>query len=116
METSAPEYTHENKALSASCEAAVTHLLAADVNFLALDFDLTILSIHTGGAWPGTPSELLHHIRPIFFHLMKAALEKGLAVSIVTFSPQCPVIREVLSLLFPQWEAKIPIRGGDRSW
>ena len=39
-----------------------------------------------------------------------------MSVSIVTFSPQVSVIREVLRLLFPAQESQIPIRGGDRTW
>ena len=83
-----PPYSLPSPSLTASCSAAVTHLLSSSINFLALDFDLTILSVHTGGAWPGTPEELSRHVRPVFYRLIEAALEANLAVAVVTFSPQ----------------------------
>lgn len=47
------------------------------VNFLALDFDLTILDIHTSGRWPGTPEQLTQRIRPFFQALIPAAVAAG---------------------------------------
>lgn len=47
------------------------------VNFLALDFDLTILDIHTSGRWPGTPEQLVQRIRPFFQVLIPVALAQG---------------------------------------
>ncbi|CAN0549888.1 unnamed protein product, partial [Ectocarpus sp. 8 AP-2014] len=47
------------------------------VNFLALDFDLTILNIHTSGRWPGTPEQLTQRIRPFFQALIPIAVAKG---------------------------------------
>jgi hypothetical protein len=48
------------------------------VNFLALDFDLTIIDVHTGGRWPGTPADLRRRIRPLFNLLIPAAISNGL--------------------------------------
>lgn len=47
------------------------------VNFLALDFDLTILDIHTSGRWPGTPEQLAQRIRPFFQALIPVAVAAG---------------------------------------
>lgn len=47
------------------------------MNFLALDFDLTIVDIHTSGRWPGTPEQLAQRIRPFFQTLIPAALSHG---------------------------------------
>lgn len=47
------------------------------VNFLALDFDLTILDIHTSGRWPGTPEQLTQRIRPFFQALIPVAVAEG---------------------------------------
>lgn len=49
----------------------------SQVNFLALDFDLTILDIHTSGRWPGTPEQLAQRIRPFFQALIPAAVAAG---------------------------------------
>ena len=58
------------------------------INFLALDFDQIVIDIHTAGRFTGTIGELLSHLRPILFHLISAAYDVGIKVSIVTFSPQ----------------------------
>lgn len=47
------------------------------VNFLALDFDLTIVDIHTSGRWPGTPEQLAQRIRPFFQSLIPVAVSQG---------------------------------------
>ena len=96
---------------------AVGALQRSGINFLALDFDLTICGVHTGGVWQDTPLALASLCRPIFYHLIRSAMDRGLHVAIVTFSPQTFVIRDVLDLLFGRpTSALIPIRGGDRSW
>ena len=53
-----------------STEKAVQRILEVNVNFLAIDFDQTLIDIHTGGAWPGTLKELTTHIRPEFRDLL----------------------------------------------
>ncbi len=58
------------------------------INFLALDFDQTVIDIHTGGRFTGSSSELASHVRPIFSSLVNAAHEAGIKIAIVTFSPQ----------------------------
>lgn len=44
---------------------------------MALDFDLTILDIHTSGRWPGTPEQLTQRIRPFFQALIPVAVAEG---------------------------------------
>jgi hypothetical protein len=85
------------------------------INFLALDFDHTVIDIHTGGRFSGTISELASHVRPIFFHLINEAHEAGLKIAIVTFSPQVAQIQNVLETHFA-FAHEIIIRGRDRSW
>ena len=53
-----------------STEKAVQRILEVNVNFLAIDFDQTLIDIHTGGALPGTLKELTTHIRPEFRDLL----------------------------------------------
>lgn len=102
---------------SSAIMGAVAKLKELGINFLALDFDQTILDIHTGGRWRESLDELLPHVRPVFVQLMQAALEHNIQVAIVTFSGQTKMIREVLERTVGLPEApQIPIRGGDRSW
>lgn len=100
-----------------SLEEAMTRLEELSINFLALDFDCTILSIHTGGRWQGSPGELLPHVRPIFRELIQAAVHKNIQVAIVTYTPQVGMVRTVLEDIVGHDAAeRIPIRGNDRSW
>uniref|UniRef100_A0A7S1BZL6 Uncharacterized protein n=1 Tax=Corethron hystrix TaxID=216773 RepID=A0A7S1BZL6_9STRA len=98
------------------CCKAVSKLEELNINFLALDFDLTTIDVHTGGKWEGTPDELASHIRPIFKHLIARAHAANIAIAIVTFSPQVRHIGSVLDKTFPEFGSRIPIRGRDRSW
>jgi hypothetical protein len=86
------------------------------VNFLALDFDQTIIDIHTGGRFKGSISDLSSHVRPMFIHLISAAHKAGIKIAIVTFSPQVNYISQVLQIHFPNFYHEIIIRGRDDSW
>jgi hypothetical protein len=75
-------------------------------------FQLTIVDCHTGGRWTGSVPELAEDIRPFFKHFIPAAINNGMYdktliatlltnrpgifVSIVTFSTQVNMIREVV--------------------
>jgi len=80
---------------------SVLDLTRAGINFLAIDFDLTLVDTHTEGRWPGSPSELAARVRPNLRHLMNEAMDAGIHVAIVTLSPQVPLISAVLQLIFP---------------
>lgn len=111
---------------------AVARLKEVNVNFLAIDFDKTLVDVHTGGRWRGTTDELAAHVRDEFRHLFHEAMWQGIRIAMVTFSPQQDLIRGVLESFVhhrpPQHEdgadgtsqrpppVKIPIRGGDLSW
>ncbi|CAM9587717.1 unnamed protein product [Scytosiphon promiscuus] len=102
-----------------ACCRKICTILKEDckVNFLALDFDLTILDIHTSGRWPGTPEQLTQRIRPFFQALIPVAVAEGMYVGVVTFSPQVSMISSVLKAAFPDVASQqIPIRGDDFSW
>jgi hypothetical protein len=60
----------------------VERLKASSINFLALDFDLTVLDIHTGGRWSGAPADLATHIRPLFNQLIPQASTSGGALHV----------------------------------
>jgi phosphoserine phosphatase len=81
-----------------------------NINFLALDFDLTILDIHTGGRWAGSIDELVQRIRPVFAHLIREAHSAGIQIAIVTFSPQVGHIVRVIEKAFPRIHEHIVVR------
>mmetsp|Transcript_17129 Transcript_17129/g.22623 ORF Transcript_17129/g.22623 Transcript_17129/m.22623 type:complete len:186 (+) Transcript_17129:255-812(+) len=105
-----------NADLEEKCEAITKKLKDQGINFLALDFDLTVLDVHTGGRWLGQAADLTPHIRPLFRHLIPQAIDAGIFTAIVTFSPQVHMIAAVLNEAFPGKGDQIPIRGEDGSW
>ena len=102
---------------STAITSAISKIKEVGINLLALDFDQTILDIHTGGAWKGTLEELFPHVRPVFAQLIQAAVDSDIQVAVVTFSVQTRYVRGVLDhIVGIQASQQIPIRGGDRSW
>jgi hypothetical protein len=118
---------------------AVQHLRSIGVNFVALDFDRTILQVHTGGLWRDSLEELQTHIRPEFAQLIQTIVQSNthnhneedsssstapIHLAVVTFSGQIQLIRGVLSSILSDGcddvgddnSMKIPIRGEDGSW
>lgn len=63
-------------------------LAQAGIQLIAVDFDLTLVSTHTGGVWSKTPELLAQRVRPCMKQLILTALNTGIHVAIVTFSPQ----------------------------
>ncbi len=68
----------------------------AGIKLLALDWDNTVLKLHTRGQWYGNSDELYNNVRPFFIHLIQAAQCFKIHVSIVTFSGQTKLITEVM--------------------
>lgn len=95
--------------------AAIQRLRQLGVNLLALDFDETLISIHTHGRWQRSLEELSCTVRPEFKDLVRAAIASSdIHVAIVTLSCQPNFVRGVLeSLVGAEQAAKIPVRGGD---
>ena len=103
--------------LERQCSDAIDRLVDLNINFLALDFDLTVIDTHTGGYWEGTTAELAQHMRPMFIHLVPMATQRNIRIAVVTFSPQTKQIREVLEYTFGREVSElIPIRGNDKTW
>ena len=92
------------------------HLSEQKVNFLAIDFDQTMVDIHTGGRWPGKAIDLASRLRPSFLKLIPMAIEADFYVAVVTFSPQTRMIADVLHYAFPNYMDRICIRGSDGTW
>jgi len=83
----------------------VHSLMRKGIKLLALDFDLTIIGFHTGGAWRGPTNQLAQHVRPCFRALLEASLHEStdrlLHLSIVTYSLQYGTIEDLLKYVLP---------------
>lgn len=105
-----------SKTMEKKCSAAVDKLVDSGINFLAIDFDQTMIDVHTGGRWKGTALELTEHMRPVFLHLVPAATNRNIRIAICTFSGQTKHIRDVMEYVFPNIADLIVIRGNDKTW
>eukprot|EP00118_Oscarella_pearsei_P015331 m.137750 g.137750 ORF g.137750 m.137750 type:complete len:190 (+) comp38228_c1_seq1:158-727(+) len=95
----------------------VDHLLSIGVRLVALDFDATIVDVHTGGKWKEGAKKLAKHVRPCFADLMDAVLkQKGMYLAIVTQSPQTDLIRKVLKKKLSGNHKEVVIKGEDQTW
>ncbi|CAB9525287.1 expressed unknown protein [Seminavis robusta] len=91
------------------------------INFVAFDFDHTILSIHTGGHWGGSVKELCQHVRPSVAALLPRLVARpDMYCAIVTFSSQPAMVRSVVDFILSKNKKKkavlLPIRAEDGSW
>jgi lysophospholipase L1-like esterase len=121
--TVTPDSTTQQYAELASL--AVAHLRSLSINFVALDFDRTLVKVHTGGRWEGTAEELAQHLRPQFTALVQAIAQSNrkspalskMHMAVVTFSGQTSLIRKALATICHGDDVtNIPIRGSDKSW
>ena len=72
-----------------------------ELRLLCLDFDRTILRVHTSGCYEGPPEALVQQVRREFADLIQVALAAGTSVAVVTFSPQAALIRGLLHSVMP---------------
>lgn len=82
----------------------VSTLEKKGIRVVAVDFDQTLIKIHSGGIWKDSTDNLAKHIRPCMKDLLETALQQELIVCIVTFHSQPWVIRELLKSLLKKWE------------
>jgi hypothetical protein len=96
--------------------AFVSELHESGVKLLAIDFDLTMVSMHTGGRWWGTVETLARSIRPLFKAVIPDAQRLGIEVCVCTLSSQANLIRKVLELSLGGRcdTTQIRIRGGEK--
>jgi hypothetical protein len=92
-------------------------LHTVNVRLIALDFDLTIVDVHTGGDWTLSEHELAQHVRPEMKCLMQESSQRGLRIAVASFSVQESLIQQVLQRTMPTvmattTTARVPIRGG----
>jgi hypothetical protein len=57
--------------------AIIEGITQRGVNFIAIDFDYTLIDLHTLGDWRDGPRRLTPHVRPMFQTLMTLALRRG---------------------------------------
>ena len=68
--------------------------------FFIVDFDQTVVSIHTGGYWRYGSVRLIGYVRPCFRALLQAAVvQPNLYICIVTYSSQPALIKDVLNAI-----------------
>lgn len=112
----------------------MARIRALHINFIAIDFDQTLIDKHTGGVYTGSLQDIIPHVRPIFIELINAALQPPppnsaatttatttnndvIHVAIVTYSKQPSLIRSILEHVFGMdMASRIIIRGNDKSW
>lgn len=98
-----------------TCDEVVSILQRKGINFVAVDFDLTLVATHTGGDH-GDSRHLVTLVRPCFTQFIPRLLDAKISVAIVTFSSQTDLVKETVKLGFPLHWNKIVVRASDKSW
>lgn len=89
-------------------------LQESELRLLAIDFDQTLVKVHTSGSYDGPIEALVQQARPEFIHMIEIALAAGTSVAIVTFSPQAGMIRALLqSCMTAELAAQVQLRTAD---
>lgn len=95
----------------------VKHLKENGIEMVAIDFDQTLIEIHTGGEWWRDPEQLIPFIRPEFRHLLRHLSNHGFHIAIVSFSRQYDVIQACLiDILGEDAASRVIIRGYPTFW
>ncbi|KAL4224124.1 hypothetical protein ACF0H5_017577 [Mactra antiquata] len=83
----------------------VTTLQKRGIQLVAVDFDQTLITFHSGGVWKDSVDKLVSKVRPCIRDLMQTCLDRHLNVCIVTYFMQPWVIKELLQKLFRRSDA-----------
>ncbi|XP_062503565.1 uncharacterized protein LOC134180435 [Corticium candelabrum] len=94
----------------------IDHLASIDVRLVCIDFDQTLVDVHTEGKWTDTADKLAKRVRPRLKELIEDGLKRDFKLAIVTQSSQTDLIRKVLKKCVKQDTSKIIIRGQDKTW
>ncbi|XP_019614055.1 PREDICTED: uncharacterized protein LOC109462009 [Branchiostoma belcheri] len=106
-----------SKAQKEMARSIVQKLRTAGVRLVALDWDRTIITVHTKGCWEDSPSKLAKHVRPCFKYFIAACLDSTLHLCVVTFSSQSALIKDTLKIAIPHSDTSaIIIRGNTKDW
>lgn len=95
-------------------KAWVKQLAQNGVRLLCFDFDLTLITMHTGGKWWGSASTLARAVRPLFKAIIPEAKAQGIEVCVVTKSQQSLLVSKVLQIAVPCDLSGLVVRGGMR--
>ena len=68
---------------------------------VVVDFDKTLVRVHTKGIWTKTVEDLAECVRPVFKKLISSLLDRGIYVAVASFSTQEKLIEDVLCAVFP---------------
>lgn len=77
-----------------------TNLQKKGVQLVAVDFDQTLITFHSGGIWKDSIDKLVAKVRQCMRDLIQTCLDRDIHVCIVTYFTQPWVIRELLHKLF----------------
>lgn len=77
-----------------------TNLQKKGIQLVAVDFDQTLITFHSGGVWKDSVDKLVPKVRPCIRDLIQICLERDMKVCIVTYFMQPWVIRELLQNLY----------------
>ena len=91
-------------------DSTISNLKSQQIKLICIDFDNTLISIHTYGKWKDNPKKLVKYVRPIFIKFIKKCIQRKINIAIVSFSPQEQVIRTVLNNIFGKQSKKILIK------
>nr|KAI8738281.1 hypothetical protein BgiMline_025184 [Biomphalaria glabrata] len=101
-----------SKQVKARLDSFVLALTKKGIKLLAMDFDKTLIDIHSGGTWTESVDKLVPHVRPCMRDLLEGAVNKGIFVAIVTYHRQGWLIKDLLHKVLPKKVAnKIYVQG-----
>lgn len=88
-----------------------------DIKLVAIDFDRTLVDLHTDRGDIPDIAALSRNLRPFFARFIPLALEHNILIAIVTFSRHVEMIYSLLQYTYGKIIAdRIIIRGNDNSW
>jgi hypothetical protein len=94
--------------------AWVERIANSGIGLVCLDFDMTLVSTHTGGKWWAGAKCLARCVFAMWRVIVPALIQKGIDVCVVTMSAQTKLVAEVLRVSMPCDTSHIRVRGGER--
>ena len=101
---------------SNNCDKTLNCLIKNKIKLICIDFDNTLLSIHTYGKWDDTALNLAKHVRPEFKLFISKCLQQNIYIGIVTFSSQTELVIDVLKHVFKEDSKKIFVKTTNMSY